>query len=188
MHRQAERADHRVVVNDRIAQDDRMHGVAGLSQHRADQRLAGRRNALEERRIQASFDFRVGLTRPRHRSAVAVRDQRVMEQRSRPSSSGNSTSAAALRIERAHPGMPRCRRCHRIRRLQVAIHVNDDGRRHRPGLGRELAHVFVVGQARAVANRQVDENRQDRDGEKNLASQRLGQCGSGLRANGISLS
>jgi len=188
MYRQSERSDDRVVVDYRIAQHDRVHIVAGLAQHRADQSLPRRRYAPQERRVQESFDFRVRLPRPRHRSAVEVRDQRVVQQLVASIEKRQQHFGRRVRIECAHPGMPRRRRCHRIRRLEVAIDIDSDGRRHRPGLGRELTQVLVIGQARSVANRQVDENGQNRDGEKNLASQRLGQAVEASAANPISLS
>ena len=41
----------------------------------------------------------------------------------------------------------------------------------------ELTDVLVVGQLRAIADREVNEDRENRDREQNLSSKRLRHCG-----------
>ncbi len=180
VHRQPEDADDRARRHDRVAQHDRVRRVARLAEHRADQGLAGGRNALQPGGIERALDRWIRRPGPRNRPAFGVCHQRVVQQTAVVDERGQHF-ARGVWIERSHAGVSRRGIGHGIRGFEVAVHVHDHGRRHRPGLRGELANVFVVGQARAVTDREINQNRQDDDDEKDLASERLGQCCRGLR-------
>jgi hypothetical protein len=96
----------RVVVDDRIAEHDRVHLVAGLAEHRADQRLAGRRDTLQERRIERAFDARSAACPATGRPRVRIRRCAAVD-RGRPAAA--AAPRRRVRIERAHAGMTRRR-------------------------------------------------------------------------------
>jgi hypothetical protein len=187
MDRQSKDADDGVGRgHDRIAEHDRVHRIARLAEHRADQDLPGGRHALQQRRIEAALHRRVWRPGPGHRPAFGIGHQRVVQERILAGHKRQQHFGGGRRIERQHAGMPRRGVRHRVGGLEVPVHVHDDRRRHRAGLGGKLPDVLVISQARAISDGDVDQDRQDDDEEKDLASERLGQGGRRLPANRIS--
>ena len=167
---ETQHADHRVVVHDRVASTMACTVSPALPSIGLTRIFPVRATCASQAGSTEPSTFGSGGSAQASGAPLASAMRALFNNWSRPPTSGSSTSRHGGGFEGAEARVPGGRRRHGIRGVEVAVHIDDDGGRHRAGLRGELTHVLLVGQARAVPNRSVGHDDQDQeDGERSAA-------------------